>query len=109
MPNAKADYTNVPTVVFSHPVIGTIGLTEEEAKEQYGAEKLKIYNSSFVNLWYGPFRLHMYMITDVLCVITIFMYRIIRAYACCIQAYAAVYITLAIYCLHNISAYIYGC
>ena len=52
MPNAKADYTNVPTVVFSHPVIGTIGLTEEEAKEQYGAEKLKIYNSSFVNLWY---------------------------------------------------------
>ena len=25
------DYTNVPTVVFSHPAIGTMGLTEPEA------------------------------------------------------------------------------
>ena len=45
----------VPTVVFSHPVIGTIGYTEEQAKKKYGAENLKIYTSSFVNLWYGPF------------------------------------------------------
>eukprot|EP00607_Mallomonas_marina_P002830 CAMPEP_0182427718 /NCGR_PEP_ID=MMETSP1167-20130531/18983_1 /TAXON_ID=2988 /ORGANISM="Mallomonas Sp, Strain CCMP3275" /LENGTH=463 /DNA_ID=CAMNT_0024610157 /DNA_START=92 /DNA_END=1483 /DNA_ORIENTATION=- len=54
MPQAKADYTFVPTVVFSHPPIGTIGLTEKGAREKYG-DDIKIYNSTFVNLWYGPF------------------------------------------------------
>lgn len=54
MPDAKADYDMVPTVVFSHPTIGTIGLTEEQAVEQYG-DRIKIYNSGFVNLYYGNF------------------------------------------------------
>ena len=27
-PDSKLDYTNIPTVVFSHPPIGTIGITE---------------------------------------------------------------------------------
>jgi glutathione reductase (NADPH) len=45
----------VPTVVFSHPVIGTIGMTEEEARAKYGNDNIKVYNSTFVNLWYGPF------------------------------------------------------
>lgn len=40
--DAKADYDNVPTVVFSHPVIGTVGLTEAEAKEKYGESNLKV-------------------------------------------------------------------
>ena len=31
---AKLDYANVPTVVFSHPPLGTVGLTEEQAKER---------------------------------------------------------------------------
>jgi len=53
-PEAKADYSLVPTVVFSHPPIGTIGLTEAQARAQYG-EAIKVYNSSFVNLWYGSF------------------------------------------------------
>ncbi len=46
-PTAKMDYELVPTVVFSHPAIGTIGLTEPEAIEQFGADKVKVYNSSF--------------------------------------------------------------
>jgi glutathione reductase (NADPH) len=54
-PLAKTDYTNVPTVVFSHPVIGTIGLTEQQAREKYPSEELKIYTSDFVNLYYGTF------------------------------------------------------
>lgn len=54
MPNAKADYDNVPTVVFSHPVIGTVGLTEKEAVEKHGADNVKVYTSTFSNLWYGP-------------------------------------------------------
>lgn len=44
---AHMDYTLIPTVVFSHPPIGTIGLTEPEAIEQYGEDNLQVYSSSF--------------------------------------------------------------
>ena len=54
MPEAKGDFENVPTVVFSHPVIGVVGLTEEKAVAKYGADKIKCYTSKFTNLWYGP-------------------------------------------------------
>jgi glutathione reductase (NADPH) len=47
------DYENIPTVIFSHPPIGTVGLTEPEAKERYGAEAVKVYTSGFVPLYYG--------------------------------------------------------
>lgn len=30
-PTLKMDYTNVPTVIFSHPPLGVIGLSEEDA------------------------------------------------------------------------------
>lgn len=39
------DYENVPTAVFSQPPIGTVGLTEAEARERYRA--IDIYKSSF--------------------------------------------------------------
>lgn len=55
IPNAKADYENVPTVVFSHPTIGTIGLTEPEAIAKFGKDNIKVYNSDFVNLYYSNF------------------------------------------------------
>ncbi|MBP2622945.1 glutathione-disulfide reductase [Streptococcus oricebi] len=48
---AKMDYENIPTVVFSHPVIGTVGLTEKEAKERYGADQLKVYTSEFASMY----------------------------------------------------------
>lgn len=50
---AKISYENVPTVVFSHPPIGTVGLTEKQAIEKYGEDNLKIYRSKFANLQYG--------------------------------------------------------
>ncbi len=50
-PEAKMDYSLVPTVVFSHPAIGTIGLTEPEAIAQYGEENIKVYNSSFAAMY----------------------------------------------------------
>lgn len=56
--NAKADYSNVPTVVFSHPVISTIGLTEREAIEKYPNQhenKIQVFTSTFPNLFYAPF------------------------------------------------------
>ncbi|KAM3569775.1 hypothetical protein VYU27_008139 [Nannochloropsis oceanica] len=54
MEGVKADYNDVPTVVFSHPPLGTVGLTEAEAREKYEEKDLKIYTSRFVNLFYGP-------------------------------------------------------
>jgi len=51
--NATISYDNVPTVVFSHPPIGTIGLTEREAVERYGRENVQVYQSKFSNLYYG--------------------------------------------------------
>lgn len=50
-PDAKMDYKLVPTVVFSHPPIGTIGLTEAEAIEQYGKENVKVYTSGFTAMY----------------------------------------------------------
>jgi glutathione reductase (NADPH) len=49
--DAKMDYINVPTVIFSHPAIGTIGLTEKEALEAYGEAGVKVYNSSFAAMF----------------------------------------------------------
>ena len=49
--NAKMDYTNIPTVVFSHPAIGTVGLTEEEAQQTYGKENIKVYTSQFASMY----------------------------------------------------------
>ncbi|GAB3514393.1 glutathione-disulfide reductase [Pseudoxanthomonas daejeonensis] len=43
---AKLDYENVPTVVFSHPPLGTVGLTEEQARERHG-DAVKVYTSRF--------------------------------------------------------------
>ncbi len=51
MEKAKMDYSLIPTVVFSHPPIGTIGLTEPEAAAQYGEEQIKIYTSSFTAMY----------------------------------------------------------
>jgi glutathione reductase (NADPH) len=47
------DYENIPTVVFSHPTSGTVGLTEPEAKEKFGESDIKIYKSNFVSLYFG--------------------------------------------------------
>lgn len=50
--NDKLDYHNIPTVVFSHPPIGTVGLTEPQAREKYG-DAVKIYKSSFRALYFS--------------------------------------------------------
>ncbi|EKM49607.1 uncharacterized protein PHACADRAFT_265149 [Phanerochaete carnosa HHB-10118-sp] len=51
--NDKLDYENIATVVFSHPPIGTVGLTEPEAIEKYGKDNIKIYKSSFRALYFS--------------------------------------------------------
>lgn len=46
-------YEFIPTVVFSHPPIGTVGLTETEARERYAQDELKIYKSEFVPMYHA--------------------------------------------------------
>ena len=48
---AKMDYTTIPTVVFSHPAIGTVGLTEDQAIKEYGQDHIKVYKSSFASMY----------------------------------------------------------
>lgn len=52
-PLAKLDYNNIASVVFSHPPIGTVGMTEEEAIAKYGKENIKVYQSNFINMYYS--------------------------------------------------------
>lgn len=49
----KISYDNIPSVVFAHPEVGSIGLTEPQAIEKYGKEKLKIYTTNFTAMWYA--------------------------------------------------------
>jgi glutathione reductase (NADPH) len=46
------DYENIPTVIFSHPPIGTVGLTVAQARFEFG-EAVKIYRTGFVPLYYS--------------------------------------------------------
>lgn len=48
------NYDNISTVIFSHPPIGTVGISEEDAIKKFGAENIKSYKSEFVNMFYSP-------------------------------------------------------
>ncbi len=45
-------YANIPTVVFSHPPIGTVGLTEEEGRKLHGAA-VKVYQTRFTPMYHA--------------------------------------------------------
>ncbi|HEY5623141.1 MAG TPA: glutathione-disulfide reductase [Gammaproteobacteria bacterium] len=49
----RLSYENIPTVIFAHPPIGTVGLTEAEARERHGDDAVRIYSSEFVPLEYA--------------------------------------------------------
>jgi glutathione reductase (NADPH) len=46
-------YDVIPSVVFSHPPIGTVGLSEDDARRRYPNEPIKIYKSEFVSMFYA--------------------------------------------------------
>ncbi|MBG9988950.1 glutathione-disulfide reductase [Aerococcaceae bacterium DSM 111176] len=48
---SEIDYSNVPTVAFSHPAIGTIGLTEDQAREIYEDSEIKVYTNRFFSMY----------------------------------------------------------
>lgn len=45
-------YENIPSVVFSHPPIGSVGLTEEQARADHG-EAVKIYSTRFSSMYHA--------------------------------------------------------
>ncbi len=55
-PDYKLSFENIPTVVFSHPPIAAVGLTEAEAEERYGRDNIRVYTSRFTNLYYAMTR-----------------------------------------------------
>ncbi len=52
-PERHLSYDLIPTVVFSHPPIGTVGLAEQEARERYPNEPIHIYTTDFVPMFYA--------------------------------------------------------
>lgn len=52
MEGRHLEYRLIPTVIFSHPTIGTVGLTEDEARAEYG-DDIKVYESSFTGMYYA--------------------------------------------------------
>ena len=52
MSDRYLEYHTIPTVVFSHPPIGTVGMTEKMAHEKFG-DKITIFTSSFTPMFYA--------------------------------------------------------
>jgi len=52
MSDRKLNYENIASVVFSHPPIGAVGLTENEAREKYGSD-IKCYQTSFTPMYHA--------------------------------------------------------
>jgi glutathione reductase (NADPH) len=51
-PDRHLDYELIPTVVFSHPPIGSIGLSEEDARARHG-EAVETFRHDFMPLYHG--------------------------------------------------------
>ncbi len=50
--DSKVDYDNIPSVVFSHPPIATVGITEDAARERFG-DAVTVYESEFTPMRYA--------------------------------------------------------
>ena len=50
-PDEHLNYELIPTVIFTHPAIGTIGLSEIDAITHHGKDNIKCYVSSFTSMY----------------------------------------------------------
>ena len=53
MQERHLSYDVIPSVVFSHPPIGTVGLSEEDARKRFPDEPIRIYTAEFVSMFYA--------------------------------------------------------
>ncbi|MGB5716609.1 MAG: hypothetical protein WBN81_05890 [Gammaproteobacteria bacterium] len=44
--DSRVDYDNIPSVVFSHPPVATVGLREDKAHQRFG-RNVSVYKSEF--------------------------------------------------------------
>ncbi len=52
MTDRHLNYQNIASVVFSHPPIGAVGLTERQAREEYG-DNVKCYSATFTPMYHA--------------------------------------------------------
>jgi glutathione reductase (NADPH) len=53
MKDRRLAYENIPTVLFTHPPIGTVGLTEAGATQRFGAAAVKVYEAGFTPMYHA--------------------------------------------------------
>jgi glutathione reductase (NADPH) len=51
-PDRHLEYSMIPTVIFTHPPIGTVGATEAEARARYG-DAVKVYVAEFTPMYHA--------------------------------------------------------
>jgi len=51
-PDRRLEYSMIPTVVFTHPPIGTVGASEAEARAQY-ANDVRVYVADFTPMYHA--------------------------------------------------------
>ncbi len=51
-PDRRLDYNMIPTVIFTHPPVGTVGASEAEARAQYG-DAVKVYIADFTPMYHA--------------------------------------------------------
>lgn len=49
---ARLDYENIPSVVFAHPEVGSVGMSEPDARKKYGDSEIKVYKTDFTDMFY---------------------------------------------------------
>jgi glutathione reductase (NADPH) len=50
--DSRVDYSQIPSVIFSHPPIATVGLSEDEAREAYG-DDVCVYQTRFTPMYHA--------------------------------------------------------
>ncbi|CAG7923621.1 unnamed protein product [Penicillium olsonii] len=51
--DSRLEYSNIPSVVFAEPEVGTVGLTEPKARQIWGDAAVKVYETSFTDMFYS--------------------------------------------------------
>ncbi|MFC5580863.1 glutathione-disulfide reductase [Rhodanobacter terrae] len=66
-PGAQLDYENIPSVVFSKPPLGMVGLTEQAAREHYG-DAVTVYRTRFTPMQWALTGAHGRSLMKLVCV-----------------------------------------
>ncbi|WDS36386.1 glutathione-disulfide reductase [Pseudoxanthomonas sp.] len=67
-PKARLDYANIPSVVFSHPPMGSVGLSEKEARAQHGDDAVQVFSTTFRPMLYALADALQYSLFRLVCV-----------------------------------------